>query len=93
LLRFLAKDNFDSAIGLRGLGGSGGCDVAEEVAKKAILALRAKGPGLKPFDSMSLIQGAEAPCSLRKTKTGVFPQPVKPPAPSGRKKREFIRSL
>jgi hypothetical protein len=27
----------------------------------------AKGPGLKPLDSIGLIQGAEAPCSLRKT--------------------------
>jgi hypothetical protein len=34
--------------------------------------LRGKGakkdPGLKPFDSMRFIQGAEAPCSLRKAK-------------------------
>ena len=28
-----------------------------------------KGPGLKPRDSMRLIQGAEAPCSLRKKAT------------------------
>ena len=27
---------------------------------------------LKPHDSICLIQGAEAPCSLRKTKTGVI---------------------
>ena len=40
--------------------------------------LRAKGPGLKPIDSMGLIQWAEAHCSLRKAKTGVYPQPVKP---------------
>ena len=26
-----------------------------------------KGPGLKPLDSKRLIQGAEAPCSLRRT--------------------------
>ena len=27
-----------------------------------------KGPGLKPLDSKRLIQGAEAPCSLRRSK-------------------------
>jgi len=43
--------------------------------------LRAKGPGLKPLDSMGLIQWAEAHCSLRKAKTGVYPQPVKPLLP------------
>ena len=52
--------------------------------KKAWLSLLAEGPGLKPLESIGFIQGAEAPCSLRKAKTGVFPQPVKPPAPSGR---------
>jgi hypothetical protein len=29
---------------------------------------RKKGPGLKPLDSARVIQGAEAPCSLRKDK-------------------------
>src|ERR1035441_9016422 len=28
-----------------------------------------EGPGLKPLGSIGLIQGAEAPCSLRMTKT------------------------
>jgi hypothetical protein len=46
--------------------------------KNPILARRAKSPGLKPFETIGLIQGAEAPCSLPKVKTGVFPQPVKP---------------
>ena len=33
---------------------------------KSCLEVRAKGPGLKPIDSIGLIQGAEAPCSLPK---------------------------
>ena len=41
-----------------------------------------KSPGLKPLDSARIIQGAEAPCSLRKAKTGVIPQLVKHPASS-----------
>ena len=31
-----------------------------------------KSPGLKPIDYMRLIQGAEAPCSLRKAKAELF---------------------
>jgi hypothetical protein len=38
----------------------------KRVLKKDYLELRAKDPGLKPLDSIGLIQGAEAPCSLRK---------------------------
>jgi tetraacyldisaccharide-1-P 4'-kinase len=42
------------------------------------LLLQEEGPELKPLDSMSNIQEAEAHCSLRKEKTGGFPHPVKP---------------
>jgi hypothetical protein len=34
--------------------------------------VRKKDPGLKPLESIGFIQGAEAPCSLRKTKKGFF---------------------
>jgi len=50
---------------------------------KAVLALCAEGPGLKPLDPIGFIQGAEAPCSLRKAKTGVFPQAVVTDAGTG----------
>jgi hypothetical protein len=49
-----------------------------------------KDPGLKPIDSIGLIQGDESPCSLRKTKTGVFPQPVKPHLPQEKAKAELL---
>jgi hypothetical protein len=42
------------------------------------LPLLEEGPGLKPLDIIGFIQGAEAPYSLRRAKTGVIPQPVKP---------------
>jgi hypothetical protein len=52
---------------------------AKLVAEKVDFgAERAKGPGLKPIETIGLIQGAEAPCSLRKAKAGVFPQTVRP---------------
>ena len=34
--------------------------------------VRKKDPGLNLLDSIWFIQGAEAPCSLRKTKKGFF---------------------
>ena len=37
------------------------------------------GPGLKPIEFIGFFQGAEAPCSLRKAKTGVFQHPSKAP--------------
>jgi hypothetical protein len=43
-----------------------------------------KGPGLKPRDSMRLIQGAEAPCSLRKDKNRSFSATMKTAALCGR---------
>ena len=42
------------------------------------MATPGRRPGAKAIESIGLIQGAAAPCSLPKTKTGVFPQPVKP---------------
>ena len=39
---------------------------------RAVLVQRAKGPGLKPRDSIVYIQGAEASCSLRKGKDGSY---------------------
>src|SRR5208283_3992159 len=63
---------------LRARGGEALRAGRNRLRKKACLALRAKGPGLKPLDTLGLIQWAEAPCSLRKTKTGVFPQPGMP---------------
>ena len=39
----------------------------------------AEGPGLKPIEFIGFIQGAEAPCSLRKARTGVFSRRVKSP--------------
>ena len=44
--------------------------VAAEGAASDRLQLAEEGPGLKPLDSMCIIQGAEAPCSLRKVKLG-----------------------
>jgi len=52
-----------------------------------------KGPGLKPLDSARLIQRAEAPCSLRKTHTGTFPQSVNAHASSEKKMRGFFAAL
>jgi hypothetical protein len=43
------------------------------VLRKGCSPFRAKGPGLKPLGFMGFIQRAEAPCSLQKAKTGVFP--------------------
>ena len=39
----------------------------------------AEGPGLKPIEFIGFFQGAEAPCSLRKARTGVFSRRVKSP--------------
>ena len=68
----------------RGFAGRGAASARRDrLRKKAVLALLAKGPGLKPLYSIGFIQGAEAPCSLRKAKTGVFPQVVETNARAG----------
>jgi len=67
----------DGDEGLRTRGGEALRAGRNRLRKKTCSALRAKGPGLKPLDALGLIQGAEAPCSLPKTKTGVILQPGK----------------
>jgi hypothetical protein len=54
-------------------------DGLKRLRKKAVLALRAKDPGLKPIEFIGFFQGAEAPCSLRNAITRVFQHPSKAP--------------
>ena len=48
-----------------------------EGAENVLIAM-AENPGLKPHASTDFIQGAKAPCSLRRSNTGVFQQPLQP---------------
>ena len=77
--------------------------------KNSILVLDANGPGLKPIESIGPIQGAEAPCSLRKANREFFISSEAPcsfrkakreffisseaPCSFRKAKREFFRSL